>query len=224
MKLRSLPKTDRPGYGWVPNLGLPVLLSLGLLLAGRLAGPAQTKNMNDATNHLETATLGGGCFWCTEAVFQMLPGVKSVTSGYAGGTKANPTYKEVCTGGTGHAEVIQIKYDPSQVSYEKLLETFWQAHDPTTLNRQGPDSGTQYRSIILYSSEAQRVAAEKSKAEAQRHFRQRIATEIVPLTHFWPAEDYHQDYYRAHPNQPYCRFIIQPKVEKFEKELKAAPH
>ena len=195
-----------------------------MLLAGGLAGPAQTKNMNDSTNHLEVATLGGGCFWCTEAVFQMLPGVKSVTSGYAGGTKENPTYKEVCTGTTGHAEVIQIKYDPSVVSYEKVLTTFWEAHDPTTLDRHGPDAGTQYRSIILYSSEAQRVAAEKSKAEAQRHFRQRIVTQIVPLKQFYPAEDYHQDYYRANPNQPYCRAVIQPKVEKFEKKLKTAQH
>ena len=195
-----------------------------MLLAGGLAGPAQTKNMNDSTNHLEVATLGGGCFWCTEAVFQMLPGVKSVTSGYAGGTKENPTYKEVCTGTTGHAEVIQIKYDPSVVSYEKVLTTFWEAHDPTTLDRQGPDAGTQYRSIILYSSEAHRVAAEKSKAEAQRHFRQRIVTQIVPLKQFYPAEDYHQDYYRANPNQPYCRAVIQPKVEKFEKKLKTAQH
>ena len=186
--------------------------------------PAQTKDMNDATNQFEVATLGGGCFWCTEAVFQMLPGVKTVTSGYAGGTKANPTYKEVCAGNTGHAEVIQIKYDPKVVSYKKVLETFWEAHDPTTMNRQGPDAGTQYRSIILYNSEAQRVAAEKSKAEAQQHFRQPIVTEIVPLRQFYPAEDYHQDYYRANPNQPYCRAVIAPKVEKFEKKLRAAPH
>ena len=216
--------TCTPGCGRAPSLAFPVLLSLGMLLAGGLAGPAQTKNMNDSTNHLEVATLGGGCFWCTEAVFQMLPGVKSVTSGYAGGTKENPTYKEVCTGTTGHAEVIQIKYDPSVVSYEKVLTTFWEAHDPTTLDRQGPDAGTQYRSIILYSSEAHRVAAEKSKAEAQRHFRQRIVTQIVPLKQFYPAEDYHQDYYRANPNQPYCRAVIQPKVEKFEKKLKTAQH
>jgi peptide-methionine (S)-S-oxide reductase len=180
--------------------------------------------MNDSTNHHEAATLGGGCFWCTEAIFQMLPGVKSVTSGYAGGTKANPTYKEVCAGNTGHAEVIQITYDPKAVSYEKLIETFWEAHDPTTLNRQGADNGTQYRSIILYSSEAQRGAAETSKAQAQKRFRQPIVTEIVPLQKFYPAEDYHQDYYRANPNQPYCRVVIRPKVEKFEKKLKAAPH
>jgi peptide-methionine (S)-S-oxide reductase len=222
MKLRILPESPTTGWGQVLDAGFPVLLSLGLLLAGGFSGLAQAKNMNDSTNHLEVATLGGGCFWCTEAVFQMLPGVKSVTSGYAGGTKENPTYREVCTGATGHAEVIQIQYDPKVVSYEKLLHTFWEAHDPTTLNRQGPDSGTQYRSIILYSSEAQRVAAEKSKAEAQKHFRQPIVTEIVPLRKFYPAEDYHQDYYREHPDQPYCRFVIQPKVEKFEKKLKAA--
>jgi len=204
------------------DFGLPILSAL--LLAGALAGGAQTKNMNDSTNHLQVATLGGGCFWCTEAIFQMLPGVKSVTSGYAGGTKVNPTYKEVCTGNTGHAEVIQIKYDPTVISYEKLIETFWEAHDPTMVNSQGPDHGTQYRSIILYSSEAQKAEAEKSKAKAQKQFRQRIVTEIVPLKQFYPAEDYHQDYYRANPNQPYCRAVILPKVEKFEKKLNAAQH
>jgi peptide-methionine (S)-S-oxide reductase len=195
---------------------------LGLLLVGASAGTAQTKNMNGSTNQTEIATLGGGCFWCTEAEFQRLPGVKSVTSGYAGGTKENPTYKEVCAGDTGHAEVIQIVYDPKVVSYEKLLETFWEAHDPTTLNSQGPDSGTQYRSIILYGSETQKAAAEKSKAEAQKHFTKPIVTEIVPLTKFYKGEDYHQNYYRSNPNQPYCRMVIRPKVEKFEKKLKAA--
>ena len=199
-------------------------MTLGLLLAGPAAGLAQTKTMNNATNHLEVATLGGGCFWCTEAVYQMLPGVKSVTCGYAGGTRENPTYKEVCSGDTGHAEVVQIKYDPAVLSYEKLLQTFWDIHDPTTLDRQGPDSGTQYRSIILYGSEAQKVAAEKSKAEAQKHFRQPIVTQIVPLAKFYSAEDYHQDYYRDNPNQPYCRMVIRPKVEKFEKKLKAEQH
>jgi peptide-methionine (S)-S-oxide reductase len=200
--------------------GFPTLV--GLLLAGSLSGVAQTKNMKDSTNQLEVATLGGGCFWCMEAMFQMLPGVKSVTSGYAGGTKENPTYKEVCTGNTGHAEVIQIKYDPKVISYEKLLETFWEAHDPTTLNSQGPDHGTQYRSIILYSTEAQKAEAEKSKAGAQKYFRQPIVTEIVPLAQFYPAEDYHHDYYRLNSSQPYCRMVIRPKVEKFEKKLKAA--
>ena len=197
---------------------------MGLLLIGASAGTAQTKNMNGSTNQTEIATLGGGCFWCTEAEFQMLPGVKSVTSGYAGGTKENPTYKEVCAGDTGHAEVIQIVYDPKVVSYEKLLATFWEAHDPTTLNSQGPDSGTQYRSIILYGSEAQKAAAEKSKAEAQKHFTKPIVTEIVPLTKFYKGEDYHQDYYRSNPNQPYCRMVIRPKVEKFEQKLKASEH
>jgi peptide-methionine (S)-S-oxide reductase len=206
------------------DFGFPLRLCLGLLLISLGAGLAQTRNMNGTTNQTETATLGGGCFWCTEAVFQMLPGVKSVTSGYAGGTKENPTYKEVCTGETGHAEVIQIEYDPKVISYEKLLDVFWEAHDPTTLNRQGADSGTQYRSIILYSSEAQKAAAEKSKAEAQRHFNRPIVTEIVPLRMFYKAEGYHQDYYRENPNQPYCRVVIRPKVEKFEKKLKAARH
>jgi peptide-methionine (S)-S-oxide reductase len=197
---------------------------VGLLLIGASAGTAQTKNMNGSTNQIEIATLGGGCFWCLEAEFQMLPGVKSVTSGYAGGTKENPTYKEVCTGETGHAEVVQVEFDPKVVSYEKLLETFWEAHDPTTLNRQGADSGTQYRSIILYSSEAQKAAAEKSKGVGAEAFRKPIVTEIVPLKKFYKAEDYHQDYYRSNPNQPYCRMVIRPKVEKFEKKLKGAEH
>src|SRR5205807_650450 len=169
------------------------IMSAGLLLGTVTLSAAQTKTMNNATNQTETATLGGGCFWCTEAIFQMLPGVKSVASGYAGGAKENPTYKDVCAGNTGHAEVIQVEYDPKAVSYEKILETFWQAHDPTTLNRQGNDSGTQYRSIILYSNEAQKKAAEKSKTEAQKNFSNPIVTQIVPLTKFYKAEGYHQD-------------------------------
>jgi peptide-methionine (S)-S-oxide reductase len=199
-------------------------VTFGILLAGLVVAAAQTKIMNDATNHTDLATFGGGCFWCTEAIFQMLPGVKSVASGYAGGTTENPTYKEVCTGSTGHAEVIQVEYDPSLVSYEKLLETFWQAHDPTTLNAQGNDHGTQYRSIILYHSDAQKAAAEKSKADAQKQFKNPIVTEIVPLKKFYKAEGYHQDYFRSNPNQPYCRFVIQPKVEKFEKKLHDGQH
>jgi peptide-methionine (S)-S-oxide reductase len=151
----------------------------------------------------------------------MLPGVKSVVSGFAGGTTENPSYKEVCTGKTGHAEVIQVEFDPKVVSYDKILETFWDAHDPTTLNRQGADTGTQYRSIILYNSEAQKIAAEKSKLAAQKHFRGPIVTEIVPLQKFWKAEDYHQDFYRNNPDYGYCRVVIRPKVEKFEKKLKA---
>ena len=194
-------------------------LSFGLLLGAASAALGQTKNMN-STNQTDTATLGGGCFWCTEAIYQMLPGVKSVTSGYAGGTKENPTYQQVCTGDTGHAEVIQVEFDPKVVSYEKILETFWEAHDPTTLNRQGNDTGTQYRSIILYNNEAQKAAAEKSKAAAQKHFKDPIVTEIVPLKKFYKAEGYHQDYYRNNSFQPYCRAVIRPKVEKFEKKLK----
>ena len=196
-----------------------LLLTFGLLLSGLGATLAQTKPMENKTNHLETATLGGGCFWCTEALFQMLPGVKSVASGYAGGTKPSPSYQDVFSGNTGHAEVIQIEFDPSVVSLDKILSTFWEAHDPTTLNQQGADHGTQYRSIILYNSEAQKAAAEKSKAEAQKHFNKPIVTEIVPLKAFYKAEGYHQDYYRSNPNQPYCRLVIQPKVEKFEKKL-----
>ena len=197
---------------------------MACLISSLATGLAQTKTMPNPNSTTETATLGGGCFWCTEAMFQMLPGVKSVTSGYAGGTTENPTYKEVCTGRTGHAEVIQIEFDPKLVSYEKILETFWEAHDPTTLNRQGADAGTQYRSIILYNSDAQKIAAEKSKAEAQKHFSKPIVTEIVPLKHFYKAEDYHQDYFRTNPNQPYCRLVIEPKVEKFEKKLHLEKH
>ena len=200
------------------------VFSVALLLVASLVGQAQTNTMNTSSNHTETATLGGGCFWCTEAVYQMLPGVKSVVSGYAGGTKPNPTYEEVCTGDTGHAEVIQITYDPQQVSYEKILETFWDVHDPTTLNKQGHDSGTQYRSIILYNSEAQKAAAEKSKQEAQKNFKNPIVTQIVPLKAFYRAEGYHQDYYRNNPNQGYCRAVIRPKVEKFEKKLHETAH
>jgi peptide-methionine (S)-S-oxide reductase len=144
--------------------------------------------------HMEKATFGGGCFWCVEAVYERLPGVQSVISGYAGGTKKNPTYEEVCTAETGHAEVAQITYDPAKITYEQLLEMFWQAHDPTTLNRQGADVGTQYRSVIFYHDEKQKAAAEKSKLEAQQSFDDPIVTEIQPLKEFYPAENYHQDY------------------------------
>lgn len=162
----------------------------------------------------ELATFGAGCFWCVEAVFQRIPGVISVMPGYAGGNTPNPTYEEVCTGKTGHAEVAQITYDPTKVSYEKLLEVFWQAHDPTTLNRQGADVGTQYRSAIFFHSEQQRRAAEKSRAEAQKLFDDPIVTEIVPLKAFYKAENYHQDYYKNNPNAPYCVFVIKPKLKK----------
>ena len=195
-------------------------LFLGLLLGGAVMAAAQPMNANDT----EFATIGGGCFWCVEAVFQRIPGVKSVTSGYAGGHTENPTYRQVCSGATGHAEVTRIEFDPQVISYEKLLDYFWDAHDPTTLNRQGPDEGTQYRSIVLYSNPMQKAAAEKSKAGAQKRFRSPIVTEIVPLTKFYPAEGYHQDYYDHNPNQPYCRAVIRPKVEKIENKLKQTRH
>lgn len=169
-----------------------------------------------AQNH-EVAVLGGGCFWCMEALFETLPGVLSVTSGYAGGHVPNPTYRQVCTGTTGHAEVIRVEYDPRRIRYEDLLEAFWEAHDPTTPNRQGEDVGPQYRSIILYLNEAQRDAAERSKAAAARRLARPIVTEIVPLDRFYPAEPYHQDYFRKNPNQAYCQLVIRPKLEKFRK-------
>ena len=196
-----------------------ILAALALAVFSIQSLPAQPTTMN-ATNATELATLGGGCFWCTEAVYQLMPGVKSVVSGYAGGSKENPTYKEVCQETTGHAEVIQVEFDPKIISYEKVLETFWEAHDPTTLNRQGADVGTQYRSIILYHNDAQKAAAEKSKAQAQKNFNNPIVTEIVPLKKFYKAEGYHQDYYSNNPSQGYCRAVIRPKVEKFEKKLK----
>jgi peptide-methionine (S)-S-oxide reductase len=163
------------------------------------------------------ATVGGGCFWCVEAVYQTVPGILSVTSGYAGGHVPNPTYEQVCTGRTGHAEVVQIEFDPNKLSYEQIIDLFWKAHDPTTLNRQGPDTGTQYRSIILYEDEAQKAAAEKSRSAAQAHFKDPIVTEIAPLQVFYPAEGYHQDFYDHNPNYPYSRAIIRPKLEKFKK-------
>jgi peptide-methionine (S)-S-oxide reductase len=173
-----------------------------------------TNSMN--TNKTETATFGGGCFWCVEAVYVRLPGVISVSSGYAGGHTETPTYREVCGGDTGHAEVTQIVFDPAKISYEKLLEVFWQAHDPTTLNRQGADEGTQYRSIVLYHDEKQKLQAEKSKLAAQAGFRNPIVTEIVPFKKFYPAEDYHQGYYDANSSAPYCQMVITPKLEKLE--------
>jgi len=166
----------------------------------------------------EQATLGAGCFWCVEAVFERLDGVISVEAGYAGGTKANPTYEEVCTGTTGHAEVARITFDPSRISYEKILEWFWKSHDPTTLNRQGADIGTQYRSVIFYHNDRQKALAEKSKREAQAMFKDPIVTEIQPLKAFYLAENYHQDYYRNNPHAPYCTFVIRPKLKKLKLE------
>jgi peptide-methionine (S)-S-oxide reductase len=167
---------------------------------------------------METATFGSGCFWCTEAVFQRLKGVESVVSGYAGGSVENPTYEEVCSGNTGHAEAIQIKYDPSQIKYDEILEVFWKTHDPTTLNQQGNDYGTQYRSAVFYHNDEQRKLAEeyKKKLDAAKIWDRPIVTEITPFTNFYPAEKYHQNFYNNNPNQPYCSYIIRPKLKKLE--------
>lgn len=164
----------------------------------------------------DSLVLGGGCFWCVEAVYESLKGVQSVESGYAGGTTPNPSYREVTSGQTGHAEVVRITFDPEVVTTGELLEFFWRAHDPTTLNRQGADVGTQYRSIILYQSEAQKAAAEASLKAAQEGFSKPIVTEMVPLDTFYPAEAYHQDYFRNNPNAPYCQYVIAPKLKKLE--------
>lgn len=169
-----------------------------------------------STSDKATATFGGGCFWCTEAVFDRLRGVEQVVSGYAGGDVKNPSYREVCGGRTGHAEVIQVTYDPDVVSYRTLLEVFFTTHDPTTPNRQGADVGPQYRSIILYHDEAQRETAEAVKAEmdASGVWDAPIVTQVEPLEAFYRAEDYHQDYFRNNPDQPYCQVVIEPKVAK----------
>ncbi len=181
--------------------------------------------MTDATaadaKKLESVVLGGGCFWCTEAAYELLPGVKNVVSGYAGGKEPDPTYEQVCAHLTGHAEVIKIDFDPAEVSLEAVLDYFWHVHNPTQVGGQGNDIGPQYRSIILYANEAQKVAAENSRAKAAEEFRDPITTEIVPLTKFWKAEAYHQDYYRKNPKAGYCSFVIAPKIKKLEKQLKA---
>jgi peptide-methionine (S)-S-oxide reductase len=167
------------------------------------------------SDNKQKATFGGGCFWCMEALFQTLDGVESVTSGYAGGHQRNPTYEQVCTGETGHAEVVQIVFDPEKIDYATLLKHFWKTHDPTTLHCQGIDYGTQYRSIILTHDETQREIAEKSKQTANAEFSDPITTEIAPLDHFYPAEPTHRDYYRTHPGAPYCTLVIQPKLDDF---------
>ena len=167
---------------------------------------------------LGKATFGAGCFWCVEAVFQRIEGVKSVVSGYTGGTKPNPTYEEVCSGSTGHAEAIQITFDPKKITYEKLLDIFWQSHDPTQLNRQGPDTGTDYRSVIFYHNEKQRKAAEESKSIVQKNFDKPIVTEIQPFKTFYKAEDYHHNYYNRNKLNPYCLLIIRPKLKKLKLE------
>lgn len=173
------------------------------------------------TQNYELATFGAGCFWCVEAIFQRLKGVISVQSGYTGGKTENPDYKAVCTGQTGHAEVIQIKFDPQIVSFEDLLYVFWRTHDPTTLNQQGADKGTQYRSAIFYHNEEQKEIAEKSKTETElsKLYKDPIVTEITKISKFYNAEDYHQNYFNDNSFQPYCSFVISPKIKKLEKEF-----
>lgn len=171
-------------------------------------------------DNLEKATLGAGCFWCVEAVFQELKGVEKVVSGYMGGEIENPTYRQICTGLTGHAEVAVVYFDPEVITYEEILEVFWSTHDPTTLNRQGYDAGTQYRSAIFYHDDKQKAIAEKSKAEvATQLWDNPVVTEITEASTFYPAEDYHQDYYILNPNQGYCRAVINPKMSKFRKKF-----
>ncbi len=175
--------------------------------------------MHEKYSNKDTAVFGAGCFWCIEAFFSNLKGIESVTSGYSGGELKNPSYKEVCSGNTGHAEVARIIYDQSIISFDQLLEVFWQTHDPTTINRQGNDIGTQYRSCIFYLSDFQKKKAQfyKTELEKSKAWDNPIVTEISPLLHFYPAENYHQDYYRLNKDQAYCKYIIQPKLEKFKK-------
>lgn len=187
-----------------------LLIALASLVALALAAKA------------DSIVLGGGCFWCLDASYKLLPGVTHVTCGYAGGTVANPTYEQVCTETTGHAEVVKVDYDPAKVSLAQVLAYFWEVHDPTQVGGQGNDMGSSYRSIILYADAAQKAAAEQSRAETQKRFSAPITTEIVPLKKFWPAEDYHQDYFEKHPDRAYCQLVIRPKVQKL-KALLAQP-
>jgi peptide-methionine (S)-S-oxide reductase len=194
---------------------LLVLATLATAIMHNLAADPSPAPSPVSAPTTATAVFGGGCFWCMEAVFQNLPGITKITSGFAGGTTANPTYDQVCTGRTGHAEVLQISYDPTKVTYNQLLDLFWRAHDPTTLNRQGADSGTQYRSIILTATPEQDAEAEASKKKAAAQFPDPIVTEIKPLTAFYPAENYHQNYYNENKDKnPYCQIVIAPKLKK----------
>ena len=181
-----------------------------------------TANTSTPLN-MDTATFGTGCFWCTEAIFQQLEGVEKVTSGYSGGTVANPTYEEVCSKTTGHAECLNIVYNPAKISFDELLEVFWQTHDPTTLNRQGADAGPQYRSVVFYHNEEQKTKTARYKAELDKSgaFNNPIVTTLEPFTVFYPAESYHQNYYNNNTSQGYCQFVIRPKLEKFEKVFKS---
>ena len=195
------------------------IVLLALISIGAISQNPKDKKMNAK---LETVTFGSGCFWCTEAVFLDVKGVQEVASGYMGGKTKNPSYREVCTGTTGHAEVLQLKYDPAVVSYEDLLEIFWNTHDPTTLNKQGPDEGTQYRSVVFYHNDDQKKVAMQYKAQlaVSNVFKKPIVTEITAAAEFYKAEDYHQNYFALNPEQGYCQYVIRPKVEKFKKQFK----
>jgi len=197
---------------------MKVYLAIAAVLAATVSFSQAKKPMN---NQLQVATFGAGCFWCTEAVFLNVKGVTKVVSGYEGGKVKNPSYREVCTGETGHAEVTQITFDPSIATFEELLEVFWNTHDPTTLNKQGADEGTQYRSVVFYHNEEQKKLAEayKKQLEASHVYKNSIVTEITPASTFYAAEDYHQNYYALNANQGYCQYVIRPKVEKFKKQF-----
>ncbi|QDT75838.1 Peptide methionine sulfoxide reductase MsrA [Lacipirellula limnantheis] len=200
-------------------LALAGVLATGLLHAEPASKTSDAADAEHKEKKVEVATFGNGCFWCTEAVFEELKGVESAVSGYSGGRVPNPTYEQVCTGATGHAEVIQVTYDPAVITFPELLEVFWKTHDPTTLNQQGPDHGTQYRSAVFYHSDEQRELAEKYKQRLDESgaFDAPIVTEITKFQKFYPAEDYHQQYFEDNPRQPYCRAVVKPKVVKFRK-------
>jgi peptide-methionine (S)-S-oxide reductase len=206
---------------------LMMLLSAGCNGTSSAVPPHSSNKENvkktmDGKSELKLATFGGGCFWCTEAIFQRLKGVEKVVSGYSGGRVDNPTYEQVSSGATGHAESIQISYDPAKVAYDSLLEVFWKTHDPTTRNRQGNDVGPQYRSVVFYHDSEQKRLAEayKAKLEAEHIWDRPIVTEIVPFNKFWQAEDYHQNYYNNNQSKGYCTIVITPKIEKFKKIFK----
>ena len=208
----------------ITRLSVLLLLSGSLLLTSCQAATydIQENKMETQPEKTDTATFGSGCFWCSEAIFQLLKGVIKVVPGYSGGARANPTYEQVSSGATGHAEVIQITYNPEIISFEELLEVFWSTHDPTTLNRQGADVGTQYRSVIFHHNEQQRQLAESYKArlDSSGAWRNPIVTEISPYKAFYTAESYHHDYYNRNSQAPYCTFVIVPKLEKFKKVFK----
>lgn len=201
-----------------------MFLALAFLATGIIVSATHTNEKNNKimTSKNELATFAGGCFWCTEAIFDQVKGVESVVSGYSGGHVINPSYREVTRGTTGHAEAIQITYNPDVISYIELLEIFFKTHDPTTLNRQGADVGTQYRSAVFYHSDAQRKEAMEiiDALNKEEIWKNPIVTEVTEFSNFYPAEDYHQEYYENNPNQGYCRIVIQPKLEKFEKVFK----